>query len=801
MNHCLQKRVAIWLISAGLSCSVFTAEPMNVLLIVVDDLNDWSDSFGGNVDAQMPNLDRLAAAGMKFNNAHCSAPACEPSRFSFMSGLLPSTTGLYTNNQDWFNNSRLAKVTYLNHYFRQYGYEAHATGKIYHGGVPNHDSAWDSEVSNRSSPKPPQEDRPLHGISDYAATSNFDWGVIANSKEDMAEWKSASRVISLLEDYETDPDPFFIACGFVNPHLPFYAPQEYFDRFPLEHISTPTVLADDLNDLPAMGLDFIGRIDDHNNVTSAGKWKEGVQGYLAASAVTDDAIGRVLDAIEAHPKRNNTIIVLVSDHGWHLGEKEHWRKFSLWENATRVPMVWIVPGVTSPGQVCDKPVSLLDLYPTLTEFCGLPANPENDGHSLAPLLANPSASWGNVAVTLHGYKNASVRDDRWRYIRYLDGTEELYDHNNDPDEWTNLAGNPTYQTMIEALAVHIPGAYAEPVDNRDKNDEYKFWKAANGAGDFEADTDGDLITDWNEFLAGLDPQVSDRDDSLQWAGAITVGPDQWDVHVTRDGSYTGAPPSFFSYDLETWYHGGEFANDTLTLPTRDDRGFVRFLQAEAPAVSSVVLSTTFDGVKYTSIDAVGLDSLTTGGSWTLNSERGATFSLDGNSVADLALLMDDEVNNSGDEFYARLDLDSALSLSEQSVRIDFSFLVRRFGAGKAVAFELRDASNVVCARFEYSGVTDRVYLNGVEVGSDPYSGGSNWGSAGQLANQRTLSLSIEDGNVTVDYEIYDGSGIAVATQALLGAAVDLKSIVILSAGATTSKEGVYLDDVKVTILP
>ncbi|VGO19009.1 sulfatase [Pontiella sulfatireligans] len=799
--------VGLLVFAGGIFFSVRADEvPPNVVLIVVDDLNDWSDSFGGYADAKMPNLDRLAASGMKFNNAHCTAPACSPSRTSFLSGLLPSTTGHYANGQGTEENLRLKTVTFLNQYFSERGYETHRTGKVYHGDEPFPVSEWDSSRINISSPLPPTEDRPLHGISSYSSTTTFDWGVIDKQAEDMAEYRCATFVLNKLEQYETDPDPFFIACGFYNPHLPWFAPQEYFDRFPLEEISLPITQDNDQDDVPEIGRTH----RDHDAVVAAGKWKEGVQGYLAACAVTDDAIGRILDGIDAHPKKNNTIVVLITDHGWHLGEKQTWRKFTLWEESTRTPMVWVVPGVTAAGQVCDKPVSLLDLYPTLTDLCGLPDNPENEGNSLAPLLGDPSADWDHVSITEDGYKCVAARDERWRYIRYIDGSEELYDHDVDPMEWTNIASQVSSQSVIDRLSARLPKRYAEPSDDRETGAmNYDFWKAATGGGALDADSDGDSITDWYEFVAGSDPLVSDKDESLEWAGAITADANHWNFPVTRDGSHTGAPPILFSYDLETWYHGGVFSNDNYMLPVQGSHGFVRFLQdfpEEGGETNSVNVSTAFDGVKYDSITAAGLDAVTTGGSWVLNTARGATFALEGLLAADLALLMDDEVNVAGDEFFARLDFDTAFSLTGQSVEVDFNFLIRRYGAGKGTAFELRDSSDGAIARFEWSSVDDRIYLNNVDVGGEHYYGGSNWGSESQLPNQRSLSFLVGEGDVTVDYDSYgtdgsDGTNILVSSQALLGTAADLKSLVILSSGTTDSKEGVYLDDVTVQSFP
>lgn len=193
---------------------------------------------------------------------------------------------------------------------------------------------------------------------------------------------------------------------------------------------------------------------DHRRVLESKNWEKAVQGYLAAIAFTDAQVGRLLDALDKSPYADNTIIVLWGDHGWHLGEKQHWRKFALWEEATRVPLLISLPG-QSTAQECPRPVNLVDLYPTLIELCNL-APKQLDGVSLVPLLKNPQAEWDQVSLTTHGRNNHAVRSERWRYIRYADGSEELYDHQQDPMEWTNLAGDPQYNEIKDSLAKRLP---------------------------------------------------------------------------------------------------------------------------------------------------------------------------------------------------------------------------------------------------------------------------------------------------------------------------------------------------------
>jgi len=435
---------------------VIAKEFPNVLFIAVDDLNDWTDLLKGHPNAKTPNLDRLSRMGMRFTNAHCSAPACNPSRASILSGLLPSTSGFYENAQYWGNTPKLQEAVFLPQYFRQNGYKTYGNGKIFHkGGKPIPPDCWDEHSSIGKGPNPEMSKRPLNGL-DLPSKTNFDWGPSDEVlPEEMPDWAVASYAIDKL-NHPSDK-PHFITAGFIKPHLPWYAPRCYFDQFPIEEITRPTVKENDLDDIPPIGKIMAWHGGDYRRVLAVdGAWEAGVQAYLACIKLVDDNLGRILDAYDRSPEKDNTIIVLWSDHGWHLGEKEHWRKFTLWEESTRVPLVIVAPGITAPGSICDAPVSLLDLYPTLVELCGLPERKNLDGHSLIQLLRNPSTKWNHVAVTLNGFKNASVRDSRWRYISYCDGTEELYDHKVDPNEWNNLAGNPEYDSVKKRLDALIP---------------------------------------------------------------------------------------------------------------------------------------------------------------------------------------------------------------------------------------------------------------------------------------------------------------------------------------------------------
>lgn len=446
-----------WL--SGLPAHAGNASRPNVLFIAIDDLNDWVGCLGGHPDVKTPNLDRLASQGVLFTQAYCAAPACNPSRAALMTGIRPSTSGVYTNSQPWRRSPVLADATTLPQHFMAHGYTALGSGKIYHGAFPDPpswDTYWPSKTNPQPrDPQPPEDKKPLNGIP---KTSHFDWGPMDVQPDAMGDWQVANWVIDQL-DREFDK-PFFLGCGFFRPHLPWYVPQKYFDMYPLDEVTLPTVNGNDLDDVPQAGRAMARPEGDHAKVIEHDQWRRAVQGYLASISFMDDCLGRVVNALEQSQHRDNTMVVLWSDHGWHLGEKLHWRKFALWEEATHNVMLFIAPGTTQPGGRCDAPVNLLDIYPTLVELCGLESLPELEGQSLVPLLRNPDIAWECPALTTHGRNNHSVRSERWRYIRYEDGSEELYDHTNDELEWTNLASDGALSGVKADLARWLPSVNA-----------------------------------------------------------------------------------------------------------------------------------------------------------------------------------------------------------------------------------------------------------------------------------------------------------------------------------------------------
>jgi arylsulfatase A-like enzyme len=449
---------AVSLAFAGLPIPVAArAKRPNVLFIAVDDLNDWIGCLGGNPDAKSPNLDRLAARGVNFTRAYCSAPACNPSRASLMTGILPSSSGVYQNPDPW--RVAMPEAVTLQQHFKAHDYLTIGRGKIYHGSFPDKaPGAWDAYIPKGSDPKP------IVTAADEAAKKRHGkmyCAPIDGAEEAMDDYKVASWTIEQLN--KSHDRPFFLACGFYKPHLPWHAPKKYFDMYPPEKLTLPNVKKDDLDDIPPIGRQMAKPQGDHRRITKGKYWRKSLQGYLACISFMDAQLGRVLDALDASAHRDNTIVVLWSDHGWHLGEKLHWRKFALWEEATHNVLMMTVPGLTRPGTRCKRPVNLIDLYPTLIELCGLTKKPELQGLSLLPLLKNPQAKRERPALTSHGQNRHSIRSERWRYIRYSDGTEELYDHDVDDMEWTNLAEKPEYAGVKKDLARWLPKVNVPPV--------------------------------------------------------------------------------------------------------------------------------------------------------------------------------------------------------------------------------------------------------------------------------------------------------------------------------------------------
>lgn len=459
--------LAILALFAG---GLFAAERKpNVLFIALDDLNDWTGCLGGHPQTKTPNLDRLAASGVLFRNAYCPAASCNPSRTAIFSGLPPHRSGLYRNQQTM--REVLPQAELLPRYFSWHGYWSAGSGKMLHYVIDP--PSWDDYFPDKEKDNPfprtfyPKErpvSLPRGGDWQYVET---DWAELDVTDEEFGgDWLVTEWIGGQLS--REHGKPFFLACGIYRPHEPWFVPAKYFEPFPLESIQLPPgYLEDDLDDVPAEGQ-RIARNRYFEHIQKHGQWKKGIQAYLASIHFADAMVGRVLDALESGPHRDNTIVVLWSDHGWHLGEKEHWQKFTGWRAGTRVPLVIRVPegtpGLpegTREGGVCDRAVSLVDLFGTLTELCGLPAKEGIESRSLATLLRDPKAEWQHAALThLDRPQNYAISTQRWRYLHYFDGTEELYDIETDPHEWENLAEKSEHAAKLAEMRALAPESVA-----------------------------------------------------------------------------------------------------------------------------------------------------------------------------------------------------------------------------------------------------------------------------------------------------------------------------------------------------
>ncbi len=441
----------------GLQCRA--AEKPNVLFIAIDDQNDWIGCLNGHPQIQTPNIDALAARWTVFLNAHCQSPLCNPSRTSLLTGRRPSTTGVY-GLSPWFREvDALSDIVTLPQYLRQHGYRALSTGKIYHGGYGR--KPTDDEFDLLGPPAGVGVNPPQKLVETPAPHPLVDWGVFPHNDEDKGDWKVASWAVDELA--KDQQEPFFLSVGFFLPHVPCYATQKWFDLYPEDTLQLPPFLEGDRDDTPRFSWYLHWKLPEPRQdfLVDAMQWKNLVRSYLACTSFVDSQIGRVLDALEASGRADNTIIVLWSDHGWHLGEKRITGKNTLWDRSTRVPLIFAGNGIESGGR-CEQPAELLDIYPTLVDLCGLPQRDDLEGHSLLPQLRDASAEREWPAITTHNAGNHGIRSKDWRFIQYADGSEELYDMRSDPNEWTNLAGDDRFATVLNEHRKWIP-ASRQPV--------------------------------------------------------------------------------------------------------------------------------------------------------------------------------------------------------------------------------------------------------------------------------------------------------------------------------------------------
>ena len=426
-------------------------EKPNVLMIAIDDLNDWVGYLNGHPKVQTPHIDQLAGRGLSFTNAHTQSPLCNPSRTSFLTGLRPTTTGVYALGP-WFRQLEEYKdwVT-LPQYFEENGYYTMTTGKIYHDAYPPEEGREDGAEFSKWGFHGGFYPRPDEPFVEEAGHPLMDWGVFPENDSQQDDWKIADWAIEQLKNPPEDK-PFFLSVGFRHPHVPLYATQQWFDLYPEEELLLPLVKGDDREDIPYFSWYL------HWNL----EWKPKVRAYLASVSFVDMLVGRLLNTLESEGLADNTIVVLLSDHGYHLGSKDISGKNTLWHESTRVPFIFAGPGIKEKGKKSDEAVELLDLYPTLVDLAGLPQKQGLDGHSVAPILkdAKHKRSW--PAICSHGPNNDVVITEQWRYIRYADGSEELYNRIDDQYEWNNLAKKEGYAPIINELAQYLPKNVAKP---------------------------------------------------------------------------------------------------------------------------------------------------------------------------------------------------------------------------------------------------------------------------------------------------------------------------------------------------
>lgn len=429
------------LVSTGLQ----SAERPSFLFIPIDDLNHWVGHLGRHPQTRTPNIDRLAKMGVSFTKAYCTAPACNPSRASLMSGLRPTSTGCYDNGQNW--RPGISEDLLLNTVLSKNGYRVYGAGKIYHG-AGDRGGLFDDYFPGKGGQLKRHPDAKDGGVG------GINFAPLACTDEEMPDHAVVSWCIEKMN--EKSDRPFFIAAGLVKPHMPFSVPKKWFDLFPLDQIQLPPHLPDDLADVPPAGVKMAKPDGDHARIVASGRWKEAVQAYLATIAFCDYQVGRIIDAWEKSPRRDSTVICLWSDHGWSLGEKFHWRKFALWEEPTRTVHIWKAPGVTPADVRCDRPVDYSSIYPTTLALAGITIPSHADGKDVSSLLRDPASAWSQPAITTYGRGNHAVRSEDWRYIRYANGDEELYHGAKDPLEYVNLATKPEFASKKAELAAFLP---------------------------------------------------------------------------------------------------------------------------------------------------------------------------------------------------------------------------------------------------------------------------------------------------------------------------------------------------------
>ncbi len=475
----------------------------NVLLIIVDDLNDSVGWMGGT--AQTPNMDKLARQGMRFTQAQTAHALGNPSRIALFTGLLPSTSGVFEPQQEWWRSVQLKGRLTLPELFTAAGYITAAGGSVFessHGG--GHSVERDDLWEQRQPGVTTANTKHVNGLDIW------DWGALDVPDEETTD----GRTVTWAANYLAEVKPkkrFFLTVGIDKPHAPWYAPQPYFDALPAEALKMPEVGKDDLDDVPEVAKKALtGPQSEHARIVTAKAWPDAVRAYLASVAFADAQVGRLLKALEKSPAASNTIVCLTSSRGMALGDKQCWQDGSLWGCGTHVPLTIYDPGVTKAGSVSDEPVSLVDVYPTLADLTRQELTAKPDGTSLLPLLLDPNTKVSRPALTTMGggdKASYAARAEGWRYIRYADGSDELYDEAKDPHERTNLAAGPEAAEQKQALAQSLPKEW-HLADRMAAQLAGK--KGADGCTIFELQTGDELPAESAPVLAGkgMDLEVS-----------------------------------------------------------------------------------------------------------------------------------------------------------------------------------------------------------------------------------------------------------------------------------------------------
>ncbi len=474
------------------ACSAQAADKPNVILVTVDDLNDWIEPLGGHPNAKTPAINKFCKNAIVFRNAVCPAPVCGPSRSAILSGFMPHRTGVYDNATNMRDSPLVQKNPTLPEYFSRHGYYTLSTGKVFHGHRSpdgedyGHwafdtyfpDALWDNpdvaqvtdSRANKINGKTPT---PLK--FNGKATKGMVWGPTKDPAfENTKDYSKVRWANQYLDGSQPLQEPFFMAVGVYKPHVPWYVPQRFFDLHPLEEVESPYVNPEDLYDIKrANGRNVFRPMKDYEWVKSYGLEKQATRAYLAAMSEADAALGVLLRGLEESKYADSTIVIIMGDHGWHLGEKLRYHKKTLWAEAVLTPLIVRTPAIKSAVTTttyCDNPVNLIDVYPTLIDLCGLQENPKLDGNSFIDMLDDPAHDAQSVAVTVSD-AGASVLSKRWHYIENRSKghddllSKEIYDRKNDPYEEKNLidSTDPEVTTAITTLRAHAPQAFAKSV--------------------------------------------------------------------------------------------------------------------------------------------------------------------------------------------------------------------------------------------------------------------------------------------------------------------------------------------------